>query len=149
MSLVQTFTSLGPWNWLFLAVALFALEAVIPGVHLLWFGVAAILTGFIGLALGLAWSWQVGVFALLSVATMFVARHYAGAQSAHSDLPGLNQRGAEYIGRVVLVEDPIRSGRGKVRVGDTVWIAEGPEAPVGSRVRIKGTSGTVLIVERE
>jgi membrane protein implicated in regulation of membrane protease activity len=149
MSLLQSLVSLGPWNWLFLAVALFALEAVLPGVHLLWFGVAAILTGFIGLAVGLAWPSQVGIFALLSVAVMFAARRLAGAETARSDIPGLNQRGSEYIGRVVPVEDPIRAGRGKVRVGDSVWIAEGPESPVGSRVRIKGTNGTVLIVERE
>lgn len=145
----QVLAGFGAWNWLFLAVTLFALEAIVPGVHLLWFGVAAILTGFVSLALEFTWPWQVGLFALLSVATMFLTRHYVGAGVGPSDIPGLNQRGSEYVGRVVPVEEPIRGGRGKVRVGDTVWIAEGPEAPTGSRVRVKGMSGTVLLVERE
>lgn len=149
MSLLNTLASFGPWNWLILAVVLFALEAVFPGVHLLWFGVAAILAGFFGLGLGLTWPWQVALFAVLSVVMMFVARRFAGAAVTQSDIPGLNQRGSEYIGRVVPVEDAIRGGRGKVRIGDTVWLAEGPESPTGSRVRVKGTSGTVLLVERE
>lgn len=145
----QMLFGFGAWNWLILAVLLFALEAVIPGIHLLWFGVAAILTGFLGLALGLDWPWQVALFALLSVVMMFVVRRYAGSSVTASDIPGLNQRGSEYVGRIVPVEDAIRGGRGKVRVGDTVWLAEGPEVPAGARVRIKGTSGTVLLVEHE
>lgn len=149
MSIVTALASLGPWNWLILAVALFALETVLPGVHLLWFGIAAILTGFIGLALGFDWPWQVALFALLSVATMFLARRFSGSSVATSDIPGLNQPGNEFVGRIVPVEEAIRGGRGKVRVGDTIWIAQGPEAPAGSRVRVKGTAGTALIVERE
>ncbi len=149
MSFIHALASLGPWNWLFLAVALFGLEAILPGVHLLWFGIAAIVTGFISLGLGLGWSSQVALFAVLSVATMFLARRFTGSQVAVSDLPNLNQSGADYVGRIVPVEEAIRNGRGKVQVGDTLWIAEGPEAPAGSRVRVKGANGTVLIVERE
>lgn len=146
-SLINTLASLGPWNWLILGVLLFALETVLPGVHLLWFGVAAMLTGLFGLVTGLGWQWQAVAFAILAVMTMFAARRFAGAHSAVSDLPGLNQRGSEYVGRIVVVEEPIRGGRGKVRVGDTLWIAEGPEVPAGARVRVTGTSGTVLLVE--
>jgi len=35
-----------------------------------------------------------------------------------------------------------------VRVGDTVWQAEGPDAPAGSRVKVTAARGTVLVVER-
>ena len=55
--------------------------------------------------------------------------------------------GAQYIGREVLVEEAISGGRGKVRVGDTVWPAQGSDAAKGARVKITGNSGTVLIVE--
>lgn len=145
----EILASFGAWTWLVLAVLLFGLEMFIPGAHLLWFGLAAIVTGFISLGLGFTWPWQVALFAVLSVLSMFIARRFASAEVTASDVPGLNQRGSEYVGRVFPVEEAIRGGRGKVRVGDTVWIAEGPEAPAGSRVRVKGTSGTVLVVERE
>jgi len=149
MSFYNFFAGLGPWNWFILAVILFALETVIPGVHFLWFGVAAVLIGLLALATDLAWQWQLIAFAVIAVATVFLVRRYARPDATLSDLPDLNVRGAQYIGRTVTVEEPIRSGRGKVRVGDTVWQAEGPDSAAGSRVRVTSVNGTVLVVERE
>jgi membrane protein implicated in regulation of membrane protease activity len=34
-----------------------------------------------------------------------------------------------------------------VRVGDTVWNAQGSDTPQGARVKITGTNGTCLLVE--
>ena len=149
MSLYSFLAGLGPWNWFILAVVLFALETVIPGVHFLWFGVAAVLVGLLALATDIAWQWQLIAFAIIAVATVFLVRRYARPDATLSDLPDLNVRGAQYIGRTVTVEEPIRSGRGKVRVGDTVWQAEGPDSAAGSRVRVTSVNGTVLVVERE
>ncbi len=149
MSFYNFFAGLGPWNWFILAVILFALETVIPGVHFLWFGVAAVLVGLVALATDIAWQWQLIAFAIIAVATVFLVRRYARPDATLSDLPDLNVRGAQYIGRTVTVEEPIRSGRGKVRVGDTVWQAEGPDSAAGSRVRVTSVNGTVLVVERE
>jgi inner membrane protein len=149
MSFYNFFAGLGPWNWFILAVILFALETVIPGVHFLWFGVAAVLVGLLALATDIAWQWQLIAFAIIAVATVFLVRRYARPDATLSDLPDLNVRGAQYIGRTVTVEEPIRSGRGKVRVGDTVWQAEGPDSAAGSRVRVTSVNGTVLVVERE
>jgi hypothetical protein len=54
-----------------------------------------------------------------------------------SDEPNLNRRGAELVGQVVMVVEPIEAeGRGKVRAADTVWAAEGVAAVVGKRVRV-------------
>jgi hypothetical protein len=140
--------SLGPWNWVILGVALFVLETMIPGVHFLWFGIAAIVVGFLGLATGFAWQWQVLAFALISVLTVFWVRKYVRPDVAISDLPDLNVRGQQYVGRSLVVEQAIQNGRGKVRVGDTLWAAEGPDVPAGGRVTVTGTRGTVLVVER-
>jgi hypothetical protein len=122
---------------------------IVPGVHFLWFGAAAVLVGVLALATGLTWQWQLVAFAILSVLSVFMARRWSTVDGARSDHPDLNLRGSEYIGRVVVVEEAIRGGRGKVMVGDTVWIAEGPETPAGGRVKVAGTNGTVLVVERD
>ena len=140
--------SLGPWNWFILAVALLILETILPGVHFLWFGLAAIVIGFLGVLTGLTWQWQVLAFGLLSVLTVFWVRKYARPDVAISDQPDLNVRGQQYIGRSLVVEQAIQNGRGKVRVGDTLWAAEGPDAPAGARVTVTGAKGTVLVVER-
>ncbi|HSR80429.1 MAG TPA: NfeD family protein, partial [Hyphomicrobiaceae bacterium] len=66
-----------------------------------------------------------------------------------SDLPDLNERALQYVGRSLVVEEAIENGRGKVRVGDSVWQAEGPDVPAGSRVKVTGARGTVLVVVAE
>lgn len=148
--------TLGPWNWVILAAFLFILETIIPGVHFVWFGTAAMTIGAVLLAgSGLApeataaigWQVQVIAFALLSVATIFFFRQFAGDGAQPSDAPHLNVRASQYIGRIVTVAEPITGGRGKVRVGDTLWVAEGVDAEAGARVRVTGVDGTVLKVE--
>ncbi len=155
--MMELIAPLGPWNWVILAVALFVLETIIPGIHFLWFGLAAMLLGLALLALTQAapdmvaafgWQWQVIVFALLAVSTVFFVCRYA-AEPGVSDLPHLNVRGNQYVGSVVTVVEAIQNGRGKVRVGDTLWQAQGEDAAVGARVRITSANGTVLVVARE
>jgi len=147
-SLLDLFMSLGAWNWLILAVVLVILDTVIPGVHFLWFGIAAAVIGVFGLGTGVAWQWQVVAFLALSVAVLFWVKRFVRPDVAISDLPDLNVRGQQYVGRAVVVEQAIENGRGKVRVGDTLWAAEGPDAPAGARVTVTGSRGTVLVVER-
>src|SRR5262249_30758326 len=65
MNLVALLYGFGPWNWLFLAILLFTLETLVPGVHFLWFGIAAVIVGGLALASGIAWPWQVLAFAIL------------------------------------------------------------------------------------
>jgi inner membrane protein len=139
---------LGAWNWFILAVLLFILETMVPGVHFLWFGLAAAIVGVLSFALGFAWQWQVLAFALISVLTVFWVRKYARPDVTISDLPDLNVRGQQYVGRALVVETAIQNGRGKVRVGDGIWAVEGPDAPAGARVVVTGVKGTVLVVER-
>jgi membrane protein implicated in regulation of membrane protease activity len=145
---MQLLYTLGPWNWFILAVVLFIFETMIPGVHFLWFGLAAVVVGFLALAIGVAWPWQVLAFGLISVLAVFWVRKYARPDMAISDLPDLNVRGQQYIGRSLVVEQAIQNGRGKVRVGDSTWVVEGPDAPAGARVTVTGAKGTVLVVER-
>lgn len=138
----------GPWLWFALAVVLLVLESIVPGVHFVWFGLSALIVGVIALASPIGWEWQLIAFALIAMAAVFWVRHKSREESAKPDVPDLNMRGAQYIGRVVTIEDAIVNGRGKVRVGDTVWVAEGEDGPKGANVKVTGTDGTVLVVSR-
>lgn len=154
-SLIALASSLGFWSWLLLALALFLLETIIPGVHFLWFGLAAFVVGVIvAVASGMGhaelfpFAWQLVVFATVAVATVFVVKKLAGASpGAHS--PDINAPGSQFIGRIVIVEEDITRGRGKVRAGDTVWLAQGEDAPRGTKVMVTGVSGTALVVTNE
>ena len=147
-SLLALFYSLGAWNWLILAVVLLTLETVIPGVHFLWFGIAAAFIGVLAYSTNIDWQWQVLAFVLLSVLVLFWVRRFVRPDVAISDQPDLNVRGQQYVGRALVVEQAIQNGRGRVRVDDTLWQAKGPDVPAGARVTVTSTEGNVLVVER-
>ena len=145
-SVVEFFLGLGAWNWFILAVVMLLLETAIPGVHFMWFGMAAVVLGVLTLLIPMPIAIQLVLFALVALLMILVARRYWSPESIKTDAPDLNERGHQYIGRTVTVADPITRGRGKVRVGDTVWNAEGPDTPAGAQVKVTGVKGTVLVV---
>ena len=145
-SVTDLVLNLGAWNWFILAVAMLLLETIVPGVHFMWFGVAALAIGAVMLAYPLPLAVQLVAFAVVALATILVVRRWWGPETLRTDAPDLNVRGHSYIGRTVTVEDAITGGRGKVRVGDTVWTAEGADAPSGAQVKVTGVNGTVLVV---
>lgn len=147
--LERLFAELGPWNWMVIGFALLALEIVVPGFFLLWIGLAAIVTGAISLALWDAswWFWQVQVlfFLALSLIVTWGGRRLMGNDRvSDSDLPLLNRRGAQLIGRTATLTEPIANGRGRVKLGDTMWRVSGPDLPVGATVRVTGASDSDL-----
>lgn len=146
-SVVDLLFGLGPWSWLVVGAILMMLELVVPGVHFIWFGLSAIVVGLLTMATGMIWPLQVAAFVAIALAAVMMVRRVAEPDMARSDLPDLNVRGHQYVGRVLVVEEPISGGRGRVRVGDTLWAAEGPDAARGAHVRVKGVNGTVLMVE--
>ncbi len=148
-TLIDLAASLGPWSWIIAGVILMALETVIPGVYFLWFGISAVVVGLLTFVFGDALShpWQLVLFALVSVATVIWIRNVANLQQVESEDKDLNQRSAQYLGRIVVVEDAITGGRGRVRVDDTLWLASGADTPKGARVRITGAHGIVFTVE--
>lgn len=139
---------LGPWNWLILSVALFILETIVPGVHFVWFGVAATVVGVLALSVDVTWQLQLILFGVIALVSVVFFRHYAKPSAAPSDQPDLNVRGNYYVGRVVTIEQAIESGRGRARVGDSLWSVEGPDMASGSQAKVVGTKGTVLIVDK-
>jgi inner membrane protein len=46
-----------------------------------------------------------------------------------------------------VVTTDIADGSGRVRQGDSEWLVRGPDAAMGSKMRIAGHDGSVLIVE--
>jgi membrane protein implicated in regulation of membrane protease activity len=59
----------------------------------------------------------------------------------------MNRRGARMVGETALVVSAIEHGSGRVKVGDSEWIARGVNVAAGERVRITGTDGSSLLVE--
>lgn len=141
---------LGPWSWMVLGFVLLALELVLPGVFLLWIGVAAVLTGAVSLQLWDAgfWTWHVQLLLFIALVPLSVwaGRRILGGGPRSTDQPLLNRRGEQMIGRTATLAEPIREGRGRIRLGDTLWRVSGPDLAAGTRVRVTAVEDTQLVV---
>lgn len=136
------------WHWWIVAAVLAAVETFLPGVLAIWFGAAALVVGGLLLVVPVPWQLQLVLFGALGAATIVLWRRYRTPEEPLvSDQPNLNQRGAQYMGQVFELVEPIADGQGKVRVADTVWLVRGEDAPEGARVRVTGVDGAMLRVE--
>lgn len=138
---------LGFWNWLILALVLLVFELMLPGIYFLWLGFAAAVVGGIVWTIDMSWQWQVALFAMFSIASVILSRQLLNKSGMEdTDEPNLNKRAHQNIGRVAVLIDPIKGGRGRINLGDTFWHVKGPDLPVGAEVKIVGVDGTVLEV---
>ena len=143
---METIIELGPWVWMILAAILFVLELISPGIFFMWFGVAAAITGLIVFRYDMSWQWQLMSFAVLSLITVLLANRYLRQNPLESERPLLNERAVQLVGQSFELLDPIVDGRGSIKTGDTIWRVEGPELPVGARIKVVGADGTLLKV---
>lgn len=126
----------------------FAWSVAFISLILPWAAAVLAIAGFWQVARGdsAGW-WYVAAGGALLIADILIDFVWAHPSVLKTDQPELNRRGAQLVGMIVRVEEAIEHGRGKVRVGDTLWTAEGPDAPAGTEVRITSAQGTLLRVE--
>lgn len=136
------------WHWWMVAVALVILEILAPTFFALWMAIAAFLTGVaLYLVPEMQWEYQVFLFAILSVVSIIVWRHYYNKNPIATDEPLLNRRGEQYVGRVITLKEPIIDGQGKVQVDDSTWKIEGEDCPAGTKIKVVSVNNVVFQVE--
>ncbi|KFN50964.1 NfeD family protein [Arenimonas composti] len=133
--------------WAAVALLLIAGETVAPGVFLVWAGIAAGGVFLVLLAVpGLPLVWQAVVFCVFAAVLVPVYLKFLRGRGRPSEQPLLNRRGEQLVGQVHVLEQAIVDGRGRLKIGDAFWIAEGPDLPQGVRVRITGVRDMALQV---
>jgi len=137
------------YGWWLLALVLIGAEIMAPGFFMLWIGIAAAALGVVLLFVpDMGFGVQSVVFAVFAVISCFVYwRFVRHAMDERSDLPHLNRRAEQYIGRRFVLETAIINGQGKARVGDSPWLVEGPDLPVGTTIEVIGVDGSTLRVK--
>jgi len=136
------------WLWWSGGVLLLAGEMLIPGVYLLWIGLAAAVTGvFAWMFPGFEFEGHGLAFALLSTASIYIGHRYFYGKMGPPPEMEVNKRGNQHLDKVYIVAEAIENGRGHVTVGDSRWLAEGPDTAAGEKVRVISVEGTILKVE--
>lgn len=134
------------YAWLTIALVLAVAEMAIPGVFLIWMAGAALITGLLSWVLPLGVPIQIVIFAVLSILAVFMGRRYLVRHPVVSADPLMNRRGDRAVGEMVVVTQAIVGGSGRVRLGDSEWLARGADAPAGTRLTVTGVDGSVLLV---
>ncbi len=136
------------WHWWIFAIILLILEIFTPGAFFMWMSAAAGLIGIILLAVPeLSWQTQFIIFAITSVIAIIAGKMWFTRNPINTEMPSLNSREDELIGRVLEVEQAIINGSGRVKVGESTWKANGPDCKIGASVRVVSVSGAELMVE--
>lgn len=135
------------WGWMALGVALAIAEIVAPGYFLIWLAAAALLTGLVAATLPVGLESEIILFVVLCALVLAAGRRWVLRHPVQSADPMLNDRGGQIVGDSVVVTHVIEGGSGRVRHGDTEWLARGPDAQPGTRMRVTGADGIVLLVE--
>ncbi len=136
------------WHWWVLAVFLLSIEILAPGFFFLWLALAGFIVGLVLLVHeSTSLEIQILLFAILSIISIFIWRRFGINTRSETDHPLLNQKGAQYIGRVFPVSEAIENGRGKIKADGSLWIVQGEDCPIGSSVEVVAVNATIFEVK--
>ncbi len=138
--------------WLIIGIIFIALEFVIPGLVIAFFGMGALITALttvIGLTGG--FNMQVIVFIVASLASLFLLRRYMKKVfMGKSEGDGVNEFNLD-VGKVVPVVQTIdpKKNTGKIKYQGTLWSATCEDViPEGETARIVGRENITIKVEK-
>jgi membrane protein implicated in regulation of membrane protease activity len=136
---------LKPIVWIICGVVLAALEMLVPGLVIIWFGIAAVVTGILAFFVPNQYV-QFGVFVVLSGALVLLSQRIARRITKPEPEPVGANRMPGATGFVIADINPPDLGR--VKVDGDEWRAEAAiPLKSGTRVRVIKVEGTRLTVE--
>ncbi len=134
--------------WFAAGLALGIAELLVPGVFLIFLAIAAGVTALTAWAIPeLPIGLQLAEFAVWSVACVMIGRRWYRDFPVESDAPVLNAPTLRLRGQIVTVTTPIIDGEGRARLGDGEWPVRGPDADIGTRLRVAHVDSGILLVE--
>ncbi|HEY6643012.1 NfeD family protein [Povalibacter sp.] len=83
-----------------------------------------------------------------SVFSLYFWFQYRERQREENSPLASHRSGHSHIGQVVVLEQGLQNGTGRIRLGNRDWPVRGPNLPAGSKARVTGVDGTILLVDR-
>ena len=144
---VEQTTYLG---WFTFGLILVLLELFIPGTYLIWFGLAAFVTGVLVSCIELSGIEILVYFALASAMFAGIGWYVYTKIINKSKVPEkykyLNDMAGSYIGKVYNLSEDAVDGRAKAKIGDTFWLVEVEgNLKKGDKVKITGVENGVIL----
>lgn len=141
------------WYWLVIGLVLIALEAMLPSFVAFWFGVGAVVTGVLLLAIPMSFAVQLLVWLGFSGAALLAWFKWIRPQMRDRTTSGLARE--SIIGEAgMVIRLPQEHHRGRLKFSTPKLGAEEWEficdakTDIGDRVHVREVSGNTLIVEK-
>ena len=141
------------WHWVGLAIVLLAVEVAVGTFDLLWIAAGAFLTAVFVLVAPApvnGWQGQLTFFGIAAIAFVISGRTlFRGMRTRTTSHPNLNDRLTGMMGQRGEAATNFDQGRGKVKVGDTVWLASQSDEAVileGDAIVVTGSEQGLLKV---
>ena len=140
------------WHWVILGIVLTAGEIVIPSFIVIWFGLAAIVVGFIDLFFQTSFTTELYLWIILSI--LFLALYYKFFKK-HEPVSTVGQSEGEYAAIPGVIVKELGGVRYTARfdlpvLGDRVWVVE-PEGDAtfreGDRIVVAHVYGQIVKVK--
>lgn len=136
--------------WIIAGILMLALEFVVPGLIIFFFGAGAILTGIICMFIDIPIGVQFLIFGVSSVVSLVMLRKKFSA--SFQGKPGSSENNEDFdeeLGKVCVVTEKISSVGGKVEFRGTPWKAVADEEiEQGSNVEIIRKENITLTVKK-
>ncbi len=151
--IVAFFEGLTVWHWVGLGIVLMTIEVAVGTFDLLWVSMGAFLTAVFALIVPLpagGWQGQMVFFGVVAIAFVISGRTlFKGLRTRTTTHPHLNDRLASMVGQRGEAATNFDQRQGKVKVGDTVWLAKQSDETViveGDQIVVTGAASGLLEV---
>ena len=139
------------WSgWLVFGFVLLIVELILPGVFIMWWGVAAIiLSALVAFWPDLSQGAQAAVFAVLAIIFSLIWWRYQRSKDEQDDRSSqLNSREHAMLGARGVVVEILENGVARGKFGDTTWRMTGENLHIGDKVQVQQVEGITLLVKK-
>ena len=143
-------TTWSVWHWLVLGFVLLIAEILVPGVFLLWWGLAAIVAaGVMALVPSLSLTALAVFYAILAIILSLLWWKYQHSKdNQDQSRTTLNQRDHTLLGKKGTVLEIGSNGIGRGAFADTTWRIQGEHLTVNDLVVVERVDGITMLVKK-
>jgi membrane protein implicated in regulation of membrane protease activity len=132
-------------DWLVLGLILSILEMLIPGIFMIWIGIAAFLTSIVAY-LGACIYTQIISFVVFSIVSTLLGKKIYDKLDVKNYI---NQRAKDLVGEEVTLLFDIENGKSRVNLADSQWTVKSDEQlKKGDKAKVVSVSGNILVVKK-
>lgn len=147
--MMEWFANWSVWHWLIFGLLLLIGEILLPGVFLLWWGLAALIVATLVFIANISTAVAFIIYAIIaSILSILWWKYQHQKDNQDQSHTPLNQRDHRMLGKLGIVQEMQPNGIGRGHFDDTTWRIQGTGLQQGDTIRVIKVEGITLFVEK-